>query len=91
MANGFVTFNPPVPAKRHANLFSDAKTPRPSSFNPDVSSGLSWVKNLPKLNQTNVDYLDYYYRQRLRSLQAVDELVDAVFTKLQKAGVLDNT
>lgn len=65
--------------------------PRGPSFNPDTASGLSWVQRLPKLNQSNVDYIDYYYRQRIRSLQAVDELVDAVFTKLQKTGLLENT
>lgn len=91
VANGAVTFDPPVPALRHANLFPSAKTPRPSSFNPDVASGVSWVQQLEKLNQTNLDYLDYYYQQRLRSLQAVDELVDAVFRKLEKAGLLENT
>lgn len=84
-------FDPPVPAERHAHLFPNARAPRGVSFNPDVSSGLSWVEKLPKLNQSNVDYLDYYYGQRIRSLQAVDELVDAVFTKLQKAGLLENT
>lgn len=86
-----ITFDPPVPAKRHANLFPDSKAPRPKSFNPDVASGLSWVQKLEKLNQTNVDYLDYYYWQRIRSLQAVDELVDAVFKKLEKYGLLENT
>lgn len=80
-----------MPAKRHANLFPDATAPRGASFNPDVASGLSWVEKLEKLNETNVNYLDYYYRQRIRSLQAVDELVDAVFTKLQKNGLLENT
>lgn len=72
-------------------MFSDAIAPRGPSFNPDVASGVSWVGQLDKLNQSNVEYLDYFYRQRLRSLQAVDELVDAVFTKLQKSGLLENT
>ncbi len=38
-----------------------------------------------------VDYLDEWYRNRIRSLQAVDELVDAVMRKAEDLGVLDKT
>lgn len=51
----------------------------------------SWIKKLPKLNETVIEYNDHFYRQRLRALQAVDELVEGVVTKLETAGVLDNT
>lgn len=38
-----------------------------------------------------MEYNDHYHRQRIRSLQAVDELVDDIFTKLEEYGVLENT
>ncbi len=38
-----------------------------------------------------MDYNDHFYRQRLRALQAVDELVDGIFQRLEDYGVLDNT
>lgn len=38
-----------------------------------------------------MEYNDHYHRQRLRSLQAVDELVDDLFVKLEEYGILDNT
>lgn len=38
-----------------------------------------------------MDYNDEYHRQRLRSLQAVDELVEGVISRLEEHGVLDNT
>lgn len=38
-----------------------------------------------------MDYNDHYHRQRLRSLQAVDELVDGVISRLEEYGILDNT
>lgn len=38
-----------------------------------------------------MEYNDHYHRQRLRSLQAVDELVDDIFVKLEEYGILDNT
>lgn len=34
---------------------------------------------------------DEFYRSRLRSLQAVDELVDQVFARLKQYGILNNT
>lgn len=42
-------------------------------------------------NDTQVEYLDEFHRGRLRSLQAVDELVEEVVRKLEAAGELDNT
>jgi membrane-anchored protein YejM (alkaline phosphatase superfamily) len=42
-------------------------------------------------NATNVAYNDNFYRQRLRALQAFDELVDDLFAKLDSYGLLDNT
>jgi hypothetical protein len=54
-------------------------------------SGASWVRKLPKQNETNVAYNDRFYRQRLRALRAFDELVDDLFAKLEKYNLLDNT
>lgn len=76
---------------RHANLFATEQLPRKASFNPDEPQGVSWVKDLPKLNETQVAYLDEFYRARLRSLQPVDELVEEVVQRLEEAGQLDNT
>jgi arylsulfatase A-like enzyme len=54
-------------------------------------TGVSWIRDLPFRNQTEVDYFDHYYRQRLRALQGVDELVDAMVTRLEKSDKIDNT
>ena len=35
--------------------------------------------------------MDHFYRQRLRSLQSVDELVESIVSTLQAAGALDDT
>jgi arylsulfatase A-like enzyme len=81
----------PIPAKRHAHLFSDVVVPRTANFNPDKPSGANWVKKQPKQSDENVKSNDDFYRNRLRALQAVDELVDAVFKKLEENSLLDNT
>lgn len=83
--------SPPVAAKRHENLFADAVVPRNANFNPDEPHGVSWISRLPKQNQANVDSNDHFYRQRLRALQSVDELVEGIVHRLENAGVLDNT
>ena len=49
------------------------------------------MRDFQQLNQTLIDYNDEWYRLRLRSLQAVDELVDAIYKKVEAAGQLDNT
>ena len=52
---------------------------------------MSWISRLPKQNQTNVDFNDHFYRSRLRALQSVDEIVDEVVARLDRAGVLEDT
>lgn len=52
---------------------------------------MSWIANLPKQSQENVDSNDEFHRLRLRSLQAVDEIIDGVVQRLTEHGILDNT
>ncbi|KAG6853235.1 hypothetical protein C0991_005822 [Blastosporella zonata] len=84
-------FTEPIPEPRHANLFPTAKVPRTKSFNPDEPSGVNWIRNLAKQDQATVDYNDHYYRQRLRALQGVDELVDSLVARLEESNKIDNT
>lgn len=72
-------------------MFQDAKVPREANFNPEDPSGASWVKDLPRLNQTEIEDGDAWYRGRLQSLQAVDEMVDEVFKRLEEHDMLDDT
>ncbi|KAK7993953.1 hypothetical protein PG989_007334 [Apiospora arundinis] len=86
-----VEFTPPVAMERHRHLFEGVKVPRTANFNPEKASGASWIKTLPRQTPENVDYNDEFYRQRLRALQGVDELVDAVVKKLESNGLLEST
>jgi N-acetylglucosamine-6-sulfatase len=81
----------PRPAVRHEHLFQDAIVPRNPNFNPDRPGGASWILNLPRQTQTNVDFNDEWYRNRLRTLQAVDEMIARLIARLHDADVLDNT
>lgn len=76
---------------RHADLFRDYKIPRDASFNELIDGAVGWVGELPKLNDTVVQYLDEFQRCRLRALQPVDEMIGSLVRKLEKAGALENT
>lgn len=79
-------------ASRHENLFVEEEAPRPPSFNEaDVSDKPSKVGELPSLSPDEEANLDEAYRQRLRMLQAVDDMVEAVVSELEAVGRLDNT
>lgn len=82
---------PPIPADRHKHLFKDVKIPRTEHFNPDQPSGANWIRNRKQLTDENIEFNDHYYRQRLRSLQSVDELIEGVIKKLEQYEILDNT
>lgn len=81
----------PKAAPRHQDLFRDYVIPRDESFNTAVDGGASWIRDLPPLNESVLAYNDHYQRQRLRSLQSVDEMVSELVRKLEEAGQLDNT
>ncbi|RMJ21834.1 Arylsulfatase, partial [Aspergillus sp. HF37] len=80
-----------VSEPQYEHLFQDAKVPRTRNFNPKDPTGANWIKTLPLQNQTIIDYEDHYYRQRLRSLQSVDDLVNSLIKRLERSGQLENT
>ncbi|KAI9335268.1 putative arylsulfatase [Obelidium mucronatum] len=81
-----------IPADRHKDLFPHEKIPRIPSFNSaNVDGKPKYIAKLPLLNQTTIDTLDHWYRQRLRNLQSVDELLGSVIEFLTESGELDNT
>ncbi len=88
----YAPHQPATPAPRHATLFQDVKAPRPPSFNePDVSDKPDYIKNRPLLTPAQINAIDELYRNRLRSLQSVDEMVARLVDTLQTTGQLDNT
>ncbi|KAJ1945224.1 hypothetical protein FBU59_002373, partial [Linderina macrospora] len=88
-ANG--DFTPLRPTEHHKHLFADVEVPRASHFDPAVQDKVSWLKDLSLLLASDTEYLDFMYRQRLRSLQATDELVDAVFKNFEENNLVENT
>jgi N-acetylglucosamine-6-sulfatase len=81
-----------TPAPRHAGLFSYLVLPKSPAFNEqDVSDKPRWVSHLPELNTTVEKRIEKRYKTEIESLQAVDDLVEAVHNALRDAGKLDDT
>ncbi|KAI3390551.1 hypothetical protein diail_9212 [Diaporthe ilicicola] len=76
---------------RYKDLFLNYTIPRDANFNPAKQGGADWIAELPLLNDTVIAYNDEYQRARLRSLQAVDEMVEGLVTRLESKGLLNNT
>lgn len=83
---------PAIPAPRHAGAFRDARLPRPPSFDaPNVSGKPAYVRATPRLSDEQVDALEEHYRDRLRSLLSLDEMVAGLVRALDAAGELERT
>ncbi len=94
MMTPFAPHAPAIPAKRHEDLFSDAKFPRYDSFNPPDNiqkQRPAWIKEMPELTQDQIDDMDNFYRNRLRSLQAIDEALESIAETLDILGLTDET
>jgi hypothetical protein len=77
---------PATPAIRYAADYPDVQAPRTASFNEsDVSDKPSWINGKGPLNAEEIAQLDLIYRNRLRSLKAVDDLVEKLVNALKAA------
>jgi N-acetylglucosamine-6-sulfatase len=83
---------PSFAAKRHKDMFEDAQMPKAPSFNEaDVSDKPEWVRKQRVLDEEGVAKAEEEWRQRQRSLQAVDDLVGHLVDALADTDQLDNT
>jgi len=86
---------PHVPANyaaRHGSEFRYSVAPRVPSFNEsDVRDKPAQVRRRPLLTDAEVDRLDRIQRWRLRSMRAVEDMVDAVIQALAETDRLENT
>jgi N-acetylglucosamine-6-sulfatase len=83
---------PPEVATRYQNSFVDTPLPRPPNFDePDVSDKPAWVQSYPRMSQSVIDTTTTEYRQGLRSMLSVEDLLRQTITTLQETGELNNT
>ncbi len=83
---------PATPAERHEGAFAEEEAPRPPSFDEeDVSDKPSSIGRFNRISKEAASDIDDYYRQRLESMLAVDEMVASLVEELEAAGELDDT
>ncbi len=83
---------PATPARRHAKLFPGADLPRPEAFNEKkVDDKNGWIRRLEPLGRDEIGEMETLYRNRLRVMEGVDEMLEDVLLELDSQGELDNT
>lgn len=88
----FAPHEPARPAPRHEQLFPDLAAPRTASFNEtDISDKSENMSQNPLISDDKIRGLDELYRGRVRSMQAVDEMISQLVTVLEETGQLENT
>jgi N-acetylglucosamine-6-sulfatase len=79
-------------AARHSSMFSSSGAPRTPAFDEDnVDDKPRHMKRIPRFTGGTISAIDNEYRNGLRSLQAVDEMIEKVVQALTAQGELDNT
>lgn len=83
---------PATPAPRHAKLFKNVKAPRTPSYDEkDLTGKPTEVRRLSPVSAGEEKTWDALYRDRLRSLQSVDDMIGDLVTALRQSGRLDDT
>jgi N-acetylglucosamine-6-sulfatase len=83
---------PAEPAPRHAGLFGDEPMPEGASYDEeDVSDKPAPIRERPRFTPLATLHFEKVYRNRLRSMQAVDEMVETLVATLRETGQLDHT
>ena len=89
--NVYPPHQPATPAPRDEHRFPDAKAPRTPSFNRSEPGKPTWLRQLPQLGPAGIQSIDALFRDRIRSLQAVDRGVASLIDTLTATGQLANT
>jgi arylsulfatase A-like enzyme len=88
----FAPHDPPPVADRYKSFFANTALPRPPNFDEEnVSDKPQYIKSYPPLTDTQISSMQSLYRQRLRSMLSVEDLLRQVIGTLRDTGELSNT
>ncbi|KAB7507689.1 Extracellular sulfatase Sulf-1 [Armadillidium nasatum] len=84
--------SPDTPEPKYENSLNSSTIPNTPNFNI-ANENKNWfvMQGEQPLRQEVVDEIHEIYRNRLRTLLSVDDLVESVISKLEERGFLDNT
>ncbi|HEX5145898.1 MAG TPA: sulfatase [Conexibacter sp.] len=88
----FAPHAPAVPAPRDAHRFATLTAPRDPAFDEaDMSDKPAWLRDHRALTDGELTRIDETFRERVRSVQAVDRMVGRLQRRLRALGVARNT
>jgi N-acetylglucosamine-6-sulfatase len=88
----FAPHAPAIPAPRDAYRFPTLTAPRDPSFDEaDMSDKPAWLRDHRSLTDGEEVRIDETFRERVRSVQAVDRMVGRLQRRLRALGVARNT
>ena len=84
--------SPPPVADRYKGFFGNTALPRPPNFDEmDVADKPRYIQSYDRLTSTKITSLQSQYRQRLRSMLSVEDLLRQITTTLRDTDELENT
>ncbi|MBY8877255.1 sulfatase family protein [Actinacidiphila acidipaludis] len=87
----FAPHAPSTPAPRDAHLFPGIKAPRGPAYDTAPSPVPAWQRGLMPLSGKEQRSIDEKFAKRVRSVQAVDDMIAGVRAELTAKGLADNT
>ena len=82
---------PADPAPWYEGEFNDSKAPRTPNYDVPSPDKTPHIRQNPPMSDTIKCWEDQHFRDRWRTLLSVDDLVEAVYQRLEKHGLTDNT
>lgn len=58
---------------------------------PSQPTGANWISRLPARDDATIQYYDAYHRARLQALQAIDELVEGLWSRVAASSHAEDT
>lgn len=88
----FTPHAPFTPAPRHQNLFKDEKAPRTPTFNKQAdSTAPGWLRELKPLGAKQIDKIDNIFRNRVRCVMSIDDMLGSIRKVLKETGTSNHT
>jgi arylsulfatase A-like enzyme len=87
----FAPHLPAVPAPRDASRFPALHAPRTPAFDRIPTGATRWLAHRPPLQVADKQRIDRDFRQRVRSVQAVDTMIGRLRRELQRTGAANHT
>ena len=88
----FAPHLPATPEPQDAKKYDSLEAPRNPNFNEaDMKDKPLWLKNHRKLSKKWIRDLDRQFRNRVRSVQAVDRMIGNLRAQLKAKGIAKNT